>query len=132
MTTLSARLQRAFDPHRHKQAEMARAAGVKQPSVAAWFSGETVSLKAVPLVRAAKYLGVNALWLATGEGRMRDESHVPVEPFRVTEPPASYGWPFRQIDRAAVEALPLETRLMLEGALLLTAQQFGLDLRHKG
>jgi transcriptional regulator with XRE-family HTH domain len=71
MNTLAERLQAAFDERRHTRGELARAARVSQPSVSDWFRGETRSLKAEPLVRAAQYLGVAPLWLATGEGPMR-------------------------------------------------------------
>lgn len=71
MTTLQTRFEKAFEPSRHRLADLARAAGVKPPSVSDWFTGNTKSLKAVPLIKAAEYLGVSPLWLATGEGPMR-------------------------------------------------------------
>lgn len=50
------------------QADLARATGAKPPSVNAWFTGETKSMKAQTAAIAASLYGVNALWLATGKG----------------------------------------------------------------
>lgn len=52
------------------QADLARATGAKPPSVNAWFTGETKSMKAFTAARAAAVYGVDANWLATGEGEM--------------------------------------------------------------
>lgn len=58
------------------QASLARAVGVKQPSVNAWFSGDTKSLKAEVLVRAADYLRVRPTWLSGVGGPMEISEHV--------------------------------------------------------
>lgn len=50
------------------QADLARATGAKPPSVNAWFTGETKSMKAETAAIAASLYGVSALWLATGKG----------------------------------------------------------------
>lgn len=50
------------------QADLARATGAKPPSVNAWFTGETKSMKAETAAMAAGLYGVNPLWLATGKG----------------------------------------------------------------
>jgi SOS-response transcriptional repressor LexA len=52
------------------QADVARAAGVKPPSVNGWFSGASRSMKAAPATAVAALYGVDAHWLATGEGAM--------------------------------------------------------------
>lgn len=52
------------------QADLARATGAKPPSVNAWFSGMTKSMKAVTAARAAALYGCNSTWLATGQGPM--------------------------------------------------------------
>ncbi len=51
------------------QADLARATGAKPPSVNAWFSGATKSMKAGTAAQAAKLYGADPHWLATGEGR---------------------------------------------------------------
>lgn len=53
------------------QADLARATGAKPPSVNAWFTGETKSMKPETAEIAASMYGVNALWLATGKGNKR-------------------------------------------------------------
>ena len=52
------------------QADLARATGAKPPSVSAWFSGKTTSMKAATAAKAAEVYGCNPHWLATGEGEM--------------------------------------------------------------
>lgn len=52
------------------QAELARATGAKPPSVNAWFSGETKSMKGETASKAATLYGCNSLWLSTGQGPM--------------------------------------------------------------
>lgn len=52
------------------QANLARATGAKPPSVNAWFSGDTKTMKADTAAKAAAVYGCNALWLATGAGPM--------------------------------------------------------------
>lgn len=50
------------------QADLARATGAKPPSVNAWFTGDSKSMKSATAVKAAALYGVSPLWLATGEG----------------------------------------------------------------
>lgn len=49
------------------RADIARAAGVKRPSVTDWFNGKTTRLKLRPAVKAARLWGCNPLWLSEGE-----------------------------------------------------------------
>ncbi len=50
------------------RAQVARAAGVKPPSVTDWFNGKTVSLKLAAAVGAARLWGCDPLWLGEGVG----------------------------------------------------------------
>ncbi|WP_126623677.1 helix-turn-helix domain-containing protein [Bordetella hinzii] len=52
-----------------KLVDLARACGIKQPSVSAWLTGKTKQLEASNAIRAAAFFGVHTWWLATGEGR---------------------------------------------------------------
>lgn len=52
------------------QAALARATGAKSPSVNAWFSGATKSMRAETAAKVAALYGVSPVWLATGEGEM--------------------------------------------------------------
>lgn len=70
--SLKDRIAAAFE-HRQRIAEpgevvnraaLARASGVKEPSVHAWFSGATKSLQGAVLMKAAAYLRVNPDYLA--------------------------------------------------------------------
>lgn len=75
MSTLKDRISEALANSGKTQTELARACGVKTPSVNDWLSGKTRSMKAVPAQRAAAFLGVNMLWLTEGRGpKTPDES----------------------------------------------------------
>ena len=69
MHTLADRLQLALERRPGAtQAGLAAHCGVKPPSVSDWFTGETKSLKAASLRKAAEYLGCSRDWLETGLG----------------------------------------------------------------
>lgn len=75
MTTLKQRFAElsALRPE-ISQADLARATGAKPPSVNAWFSGDTKSMKADTAAKVAAIYGCNPIWLATGEGSMRSSA----------------------------------------------------------
>lgn len=73
MLTLKRRLELAMERLKQRdpsasRAALARACGVKEPSVHAWFSGKTLSIKAEPVRLAADYLGCDRDWLSSGRG----------------------------------------------------------------
>ncbi|WP_197328698.1 LexA family transcriptional regulator [Ralstonia syzygii] len=70
---LSERLQLAMKEAGVSQAELARACGVKPPSVHGWLSGKSKFLRGENLLAAARALNVSQEWLATGKGPMRLE-----------------------------------------------------------
>lgn len=72
------------------QAELARAVGVKQPSVHAWFSGTTKSLRGSTLLAVARELNVRPQWLETGRGPMRPGGTVSASGYRVREAAPHY------------------------------------------
>lgn len=75
MNTLQDRFQLAMEgPPKVKQADLARACGVKPPTVWAWVKGDAKSLEATHLMAAALKLGVRPEWLASGKGPMRPQS----------------------------------------------------------
>lgn len=117
MSSIRERLAIALAKKRNgSQAELARACGVKQPSVNDWFSGKTKTLKADSLVKAARYLGVRLEWLQSGLGPMRDIEAINVE---VREPaPAWPKWPFTRISQDQWQSLPAEVRGQVEGFAL--------------
>lgn len=71
--TLAERIKLALAKSGLSQAELARRAGIAQPSVNGWVSGATKSMRANVAVKAARALGVRTEWLANGTGPMVDE-----------------------------------------------------------
>lgn len=57
------------------QTELARACGVKPPSVHGWLSGKSKFLRGENLLCAAQVLGVEQEWLATGRGLKHRQVH---------------------------------------------------------
>ncbi len=71
LKTLAERLKYAMEvlpPKKIKGVDLARAVGVKPPSVSDWLSGKSKTMEGENLLKAAKFLGVNPNWLATGSG----------------------------------------------------------------
>lgn len=99
MGTLAERLELAMrGPPRVSQAALARACGVKPPSVTDWLSGGTQSLKGKNLLAAAAFLKVRAEWLATGELPMRPIKDANPSGFQVAEASAEYSLPIQISD----------------------------------
>lgn len=76
MKTLAERLKYAMEvlpPKKIKGVELARAVGVKPPSVSDWLTGKSKNMDGPNLIRAAQFLKVNSKWLATGIGKPTDE-----------------------------------------------------------
>nr|WP_314540075.1 S24 family peptidase [uncultured Massilia sp.] len=69
---LSERIKLAMDEAGLSQVDLARACGVKPPSVHGWLSGKSKFLRGENLLQAARALNVNQDWLATGTGPMRE------------------------------------------------------------
>lgn len=82
--TLAERVKKALAIRGMTQAELARRAGIAQPSVNAWVSGATQSMRASVAVKAARVLRVRTEWLASGVGPMEEEFHsdTAIEPTR--------------------------------------------------
>ncbi len=73
MKTLAERLRYAMEvlpPKKIRGVELARAVGVKPPSVSDWLSGKSKTMEGENLLRAAKHLNVSPVWLATGNGEI--------------------------------------------------------------
>lgn len=68
---LSERIKLAMDQAGMSQVDLARACGVKPPSVHGWLSGKSKYLRGENLLQAARALGVRQDWLASGTGPMR-------------------------------------------------------------
>jgi transcriptional regulator with XRE-family HTH domain len=72
MSLLSERIKEAMGHCGIKGAELAAACGVTAGSISQWRSGLIKNLDAVSCIRAAQAMGVSALWLADGTGKMLD------------------------------------------------------------
>lgn len=78
MSTLAERITIALSETDLTQADLARACGIKPPSVWAWFNGDTKNLKGKNLVIVARLLNVSESWLASGIGKkQRDQGQWP-------------------------------------------------------
>lgn len=86
MSTLAERLTVAISRAKLTKAELARRVGISAPSVNGWFTGKAKFLRGENLLAAAKALGVDEGWLATGKGQMEPKSG-----HRVEEASAEYG-----------------------------------------
>ena len=74
LKTLAQRLRYAMDvlpPKKIKGVDLARAVGVKPPSVSDWLSGKSKTMEGENLLRTAKFLNINPVWLATGSGDIK-------------------------------------------------------------
>lgn len=72
MNSLADRLHEALKHAGISRADLARACGVRPPSVSDWFSGKTKNLSGLNLLNASKALGVRQEWLGSGKGQMID------------------------------------------------------------
>lgn len=78
MTDLAERLKVAMaGPPEVKPSELARACGIRQPSINDWLNGRTKKLEGANLLAAAECLKVNPWWLANGTGPMRSAMSEP-------------------------------------------------------
>lgn len=123
---LSERINKALNAKPHlSKAGLARACGVKAPSVTDWVNGRTKALEGSNLLHASDYLGVRPRWLAEGIGPMTDSGNT------VQEPMASYqvtpAWPFKSIKPNEWAQLDASAKKLIEqmirGQLTLVAAE---------
>lgn len=124
------------------KAELARRCGVKPPSVNAWFSGGTKTLKGQTLIAAANYLKVRPEWLSAGIGPMLNDSEpdatyeraTPVN-FNVSELGSIYSdaaaWPFSEIDRDRYFRLTAVQQGRVQQAMISAIEQIEDEQRRK-
>lgn len=68
MNTWNERIKAELEAQGKTAASLARACGVKPPSVSDWISGKTLKIEAENLLRAARFLSVHPEWLRHGRG----------------------------------------------------------------
>lgn len=127
MTTLAERLEKALaGPPLKRPADLARACGVRPPSVSDWLSGKTKKMEGANLLAAAEFLEVNYWWLAAGKGPMRPDSaaraSLPVPPSDDSR------WPFSRIAEDDVKALSPGDLARVEGAIALAIALLKLNV----
>lgn len=111
MRTLQERLKLAMiGPPRVTQAALARACGVRAPSVNDWISGKTKTIEGQNLLIAADFLKVLPMWLATGKGPMRKGSD------RVAQP-----------DSKESNVVPIDSRQRSEDSSFITIPQMDVS-----
>lgn len=71
--TLSERIREAMREAGVSQVALAKACGVKPPSVNGWLSGKSKFLRGENLLKAASALKVSEEWLAEGRGPMKKQ-----------------------------------------------------------
>lgn len=115
MSILSERLKYALSLKRNAtQADLAKACGLKPPSIWSWFAGETKSIKGSNLLLAAEYLGVRPKWLAEGIGPMRDRPSGSAVQASEEPPIHMPTWPFKTINEDEWKSIPASARNLLE------------------
>src|SRR5690606_39658713 len=127
MTTLAERLEKALaGPPLRRPADLARACGVRPPSVSDWLSGKTKKMEGANLLAAAEFLDVSYWWLATGKGPMRpnDADHAG----RPAERLDGSHWPFARIVEDDVKSLSSGDLARVEGAIALAIAHLKLDV----
>ena len=90
------RIKTARKSARLTQDELAIQIGVSRAAVVQWERGQTKSLKGENLARAARALGVESLWIATGEEPMHAPLMARDDPDDV---PREIVQAWRQLDR---------------------------------
>ncbi len=83
------RIRAKLDEHSMSVAALARACGIKPPSVHDWLNGKTKAIEGANLIRAASALSVTPEWILTGRGpRERAASASPAPPAPALSPDA--------------------------------------------
>lgn len=134
MTTLAERMKTAMGAKGCTLTELARAAGVKPPSVSDWLSGKTKTLKAATAFRAARFLNVSELWLIEGKGSMRNyatdghrsdqqKCESEVAPYVATLSPRDLPFPLKEIIDIA-KTMSRDAQIMLLERAQILAQQY--------
>lgn len=94
--------------NKFSQAELARAVGVRAPSVNDWLTGKTKSLSGPNLLKVARYFEVRPDWLGMGRGPMLDEESTE----HIAEPQDE--WPF-STSAEDIRALNVDQLQTLDG-----------------
>jgi len=120
-TTYGARLDTALRLAKTDRQTLADQLGISVQAIGQVIAGKTKALTAENSAQAARVLGVDGYWLATGEGAVGSAKPA------AAKASASI-WPFARIREADVLALSEGDRNFVEGAIALAVAQAGMNL----
>jgi transcriptional regulator with XRE-family HTH domain len=89
-TLFKDRLEEALREKGCTKAELARAIGLTRANMTHWFNGRAIKPGAVPVNRAAEFLGVSSLWLSDDKGPKRPGSQKEGAKVQEEEPDEDY------------------------------------------
>lgn len=125
MVDYASRLDAAIKHAQSSVRQLSDALGVSYQAVKKILDGKSTALNAENHERAARYLGVNSFWLATGEEGMLAgivnapaPAPIPLRQYRTGEATTlqnEYSWPFKTVSLQAVISLPERRIGMIEG-----------------
>lgn len=127
---LSDRIKIAMHEAGMSQADLARAVGLKPPSVNGWLSGKSRFLRGENLLKAARALNVSQDWLATGHGPMKiseSSTTTPQLPFIPYDGHVEGARPVRVGDPETVSVPRVKLRLRAGIAQFDTEPDLGVD-----
>lgn len=124
MSTLTERLKEVMASRGWStDQQVADIAGVSRSAVAQWLGKGSKMIHTIGNMEAAENLeretGYAALWIAKGVGPKRSSMGKPPEP----------EWPLRSVNQDKLRSLSSTHLAQIEGAILLTAAQLGVDIK---
>lgn len=106
--TYGERLQYALEASKKTRPQLAERLGISEQAISQVILGNTKALNAENNARAARFLAVDDLWLAAGEGDPKAAS---------AAPPESTTWPFVRVAWQRVMRLPPDELAFIEAKL---------------
>jgi hypothetical protein len=122
MVDYATRLDAAIKNANSSASQLSAALGISYQAIKKVLDGKSTALNAENHMRAARFLGVNSFWLATGEEQMQEKPPaappIPITSYKVSEndsSSANYNWPFKSVSLASVKKLPERKLGQIEG-----------------
>lgn len=103
MNTYGSRLEQALQLARRERIELANAIDVSVQAIGQVIAGKTKALTAENSAKAARYLQVDAYWLATGEGSPQGASSAGVGMWPFTTITADQWYALSEAQRGRIE-----------------------------
>ena len=122
MVDYASRLDAALKNANSSASQLSAALGVSYQAIKKVLDGKSTALNAENHMRAARFLGVNSFWLATGEEQMLDKAPasppIPISQYKAAEDDrtsANYNWPFKSVSLSNVKQLTERKIGQIEG-----------------